>query len=36
MQLARAILREPKLYFYDTGLIEENEGVRLENTTAVC
>lgn len=36
IQLARAILREPKLYFYDTGLIEENEGIRLENTVAVC
>ncbi len=35
-QLARSILREPKLYFYDTGLIEENEGVRMENTVAVC
>ena len=35
-RLARSILREPKLYFYDTGLVEGGDGVRLENTTAVC
>lgn len=33
--VARAILREPKLYFYDTGLVDENEGIRLENNVAV-
>lgn len=34
--VARAILKEPKLYFYDSGFVEGNEGVRLENTCAVC
>jgi hypothetical protein len=35
-RLSRSILREPKLYFYDTGLIEGDDGVKLENTVAVC
>jgi predicted AAA+ superfamily ATPase len=35
-KLSRSILREPKLYFYDTGLIKGDEGVKLENTIAVC
>ena len=34
--VARAILKEPKLYFYDSGFVLGNEGVRLENTCAVC
>ncbi len=34
--VARAILKEPKLYFYDTGFVQGDEGVRLENTCAVC
>ncbi len=34
-RLERALLREPKLYFYDTGLINGGPGVRLENTVAV-
>ncbi|MBP7867226.1 MAG: DUF4143 domain-containing protein [Acidobacteria bacterium] len=29
-------MREPKLYFDDTGLVRGNEGVRLENLVAVC
>lgn len=33
--VARSILKEPKLYFYDTGLVNGNEGARLENTFAV-
>lgn len=33
--VARAILKEPKLYFYDTGLVTGDEGARLENTFAV-
>jgi predicted AAA+ superfamily ATPase len=33
--VARAILKEPKLYFYDTGLVIGDEGARLENTCAV-
>lgn len=35
-QISRSIRKEPKFYFYDTGFIKGNEGVRLENTTAVC
>lgn len=34
--LARAILKEPKIYFYDTGTVRADEGIRLENTVAVC
>jgi len=34
--IARAILKEPKIYFYDSGFIEGDEGVRLENAVAVC
>ena len=33
--IARAIQKEPKLYFYDTGLVSD-EASRLENTVAVC
>ena len=36
VNVARAILREPKIYFYDTGFVQGDEGVRLENTCAVC
>lgn len=34
--IARAILKEPKIYFYDSGFIDMDEGHRLENTAAVC
>ncbi len=34
--IARSILKEPKLYFYDTGFVKGDDGVRLENTCAVC
>ena len=34
--VARAILKEPKLYFYDSGFIQGGEGIQLENTCAVC
>lgn len=33
--IARAVLKEPKLYFYDSGFVLGDEGVRLENTVAV-
>jgi uncharacterized protein len=33
--VARSILKEPKLYFYDTGLVIGDEGARFENTFAV-
>ncbi|MBP9679885.1 MAG: DUF4143 domain-containing protein, partial [Bacteriovorax sp.] len=32
--IARAILREPKIYFYDTGRIKNDPGARLENVVA--
>lgn len=32
--VARAILKEPKYYFYDTGQIERDEGAKLENLVA--
>lgn len=34
--VARAILKEPKLYFYDSGYVLGGEGIQLENTCAVC
>jgi predicted AAA+ superfamily ATPase len=34
--IARAILREPKVYFFDSGYVKGDEGLRLENTCAVC
>jgi predicted AAA+ superfamily ATPase len=33
--IARAILKEPKIYFYDTSFVDGAEGIRLENTIAV-
>ncbi|MBC7430094.1 MAG: ATP-binding protein [Bacteriovorax sp.] len=32
--LARAILREPKIYFYDNGRVKNDEGARFENIVA--
>jgi predicted AAA+ superfamily ATPase len=32
--IARATLQAPKVYFYDTGLVEGDEGVRFENLIA--
>ncbi len=32
--IARAILKAPKIYFFDTGLVRGNEGIRLENAVA--
>ncbi|MHC9539802.1 MAG: ATP-binding protein [Vulcanimicrobiota bacterium] len=34
--IARSILKEPKIYFYDSGYVHGDEGARLENTVAVC
>jgi len=34
--VARAVLREPKVYFFDSGYVRGDEGVRLENSCAVC
>lgn len=33
--IARSILKEPKIYFYDTSFIEGNAGIKLENTCAL-
>lgn len=34
--IARSLLKEPKIYFFDPGLVTANEGARLENFVAVC
>ena len=34
--IARSILKEPKIYFFDTGLVRGNEGVKFENMVALC
>ncbi len=33
--IGRSLLKEPKLYFYDTGMVLGDEGIRLENLVAV-
>ncbi len=33
--IARSLLKEPKIYFYDTGLVKGGKGARLENLVAV-
>ena len=33
--IGRSLLKEPKLYFYDTGMGKGDEGIRLENLVAV-
>ena len=33
--IARSLLKEPKIYFFDNGLITHNEGAKLENLVAV-
>jgi len=33
--IARSILKEPKIYFYDSGMVIGDEGTRFENTVAV-
>jgi predicted AAA+ superfamily ATPase len=33
--IARSLLKEPKIYFYDSGYVDGDEGARLENTVAV-
>ena len=34
--IARSILKEPKVYFFDNGLVGGDEGIKLENLTAIC
>ncbi|HRX16498.1 MAG TPA: ATP-binding protein [Spirochaetota bacterium] len=33
--IARSLLKEPKIYFFDTGLVKGDDGLRFENLTAV-
>lgn len=33
--IARSLLKEPKIYFFDTGLVQGDEGAQLENLIAV-
>ncbi len=34
--IARAVLQTPKVYFFDTGLVEGDEGIRFENLVATA
>ncbi len=34
-KVSRAILKEPKVYFYDTGMVKTDDGARFENLVAV-
>lgn len=34
--IARSLLKEPKIYFFDNGLVNSDMGVKLENFVAVC
>ena len=34
--IARSLLKEPKIYFYDTGMVKGENGLLFENMVAVC
>ena len=34
--IARSILKEPKIYFFDTALVEGDDGIKFENMTAMA
>jgi hypothetical protein len=34
--IARSLLKEPKIYFFDTGLVKGDNGVKFENFVATC
>jgi hypothetical protein len=34
--IARSLLKEPKIYFFDTGLVKGDQGIKLENFVAAC
>lgn len=34
--ITRSIVKEPKIYFFDAGLVDGDEGAKLENFVAVC
>jgi len=34
--IARSLLREPKIYFFDNGLVKGDDGIKFENFVATC
>ncbi|NGX61600.1 MAG: hypothetical protein K940chlam9_01087 [Chlamydiae bacterium] len=34
--IARSLLKEPKIYFFDSGLVKGDEGIKFENMVATC
>lgn len=34
--IARSLLKEPKIYFFDTGLVKGHDGIKFENFVATC
>jgi predicted AAA+ superfamily ATPase len=34
--ISRSLVKEPKIYFFDTALVEGDDGVKLENLVATC
>ncbi len=34
--IARSLLKEPKIYFFDHGLVKGDQGIKFENLVAVC
>ena len=34
--IARSLLKEPKIYFFDTGLVKGDNGIKFENLVAQC
>ncbi|MBS0628837.1 MAG: ATP-binding protein [Verrucomicrobia bacterium] len=34
--IARSLLKEPKIYFFDVGLVKGDNGARFENLVAIC
>jgi uncharacterized protein len=34
--IARSLLKEPKIYFFDIGLVKGDEGIKFENLVALC
>lgn len=34
--IARSLLKEPKIYFFDTGMVRGDDGIRFENLVALC
>ena len=34
--IARSLLKEPKVYFFDTGLVKGDDGIKFENLVANC